>query len=68
MITLQQCYDDCIKNLDFFKIQKVMKFLNWTWGTEEKEPTIQDMKLTCQMLFDDACAVMIQENTYSCSC
>lgn len=60
MATLRECYKDVIDNLDFEGIHKVMKFLGWTYGSDEHTPTIDELKKTCEDLFQSACLFLLE--------
>ena len=42
-----------IKNFNFNKVRKVMTFLNWTWHSSSRPPTIKDLKGTALRLLTD---------------
>jgi len=41
------------RKFDFNKVQKVMQFLDWSWGFESKVPSIDTIKIEVDELFDD---------------
>lgn len=62
MATLRDCYNDVVNNLDFKRIQSVMRFMNWTYGTDHHPPTIEELKRTCEELFNSACQYLLETN------
>lgn len=40
----QELIDSILENFNFKKCEKVMKYLNWTWVTDNKVPTIEQLK------------------------
>lgn len=46
---------ECLDNFDFENVEKVMKFLEWTWASSENEtPTSWDIKALAEDLFERA--------------
>lgn len=42
------------ENFDFVKCEQTMRFLNWTWGFGDMNPTVQDLKKTADYLLESA--------------
>ena len=40
----QELIDYVMNEFDFSKCNKVMRYLNWTWGFTNQVPTIEDLK------------------------
>jgi len=45
-------YNKAKKGFDFLRVQKVMEMLEWRWRGGDRSPTIEEMKETCDELFD----------------
>jgi len=55
MKTRMEAIYECVLFVDWHKIRKVMKDLNWTWvTTNDKTPSVNDLKDTAIGLFEDA--------------
>ncbi len=52
-MTLQQQKSDILSAIDFKRIQKVMKFLKWTYATDPGAPSIERLKSLAAQLLDD---------------
>jgi|LauGreDrversion4_2_1035121.scaffolds.fasta_scaffold113493_3 hypothetical protein len=46
--------DDILENFDFKKCEIAMQFLNWTWGFQEMNPRVEDLKKTANYLLESA--------------
>lgn len=44
--------EDIMENLDWVKIQNVMRFLNWTWFGDDEPPSIAKMMKNVRELID----------------
>jgi hypothetical protein len=51
---IRQKIENCINNFDFRKVNKVMKFLNWSWIQSNGVPNIIQMKTFAKDLLFDA--------------
>lgn len=52
---MQQVIDEIMKAFKFVKTQRVMEFLNWTWGLENPFiPTVSDLRQTARRLLTEA--------------
>lgn len=59
-VPLETLIEKTIEGFDYERVIKTMKYLKWGWGTDQKVPTVDEMKNTCRDLFKDAiyCAYM----------
>ena len=55
MKTRMEAIYECVLFVDWHKVRKVMKSLNWTWVTTNDEvPSADDLKNEAIVLFEDA--------------
>lgn len=52
-MTKQEIIDNCMDYLDFEKIHKVMKFLNWTWTPTYQVPEIYEIRRFLRNLLNE---------------
>ena len=46
--------EELINNFDFVKVQKIMKFLNWTWFPRNDVPSLDELKKEANSLLKEA--------------
>ena len=66
MADILDCFNDCIKNIDFQIIKSVMKHLKWTYGLDGYYPDTEYLKNTCKQLYDSTLATMLKEDMQRC--
>ena len=65
---LQNLIDDVMDNFNFYKVRKVMKQLNWRWGTSENGiPEIYELKEAARRLLNECLYNMIMHGEDSCN-
>lgn len=50
-------------DFDYEKVQKVMKFLDWTWFTSDETPTIGELRATSRKRLEKAFAASVKHKT-----
>lgn len=63
-MTKQEIIDNCMDYLNFDKIHKVMKFLNWKWAPENRVPEIHELRQFVRELIND----LIDRNLVEIQC
>lgn len=53
----KELIEECLENIDFKKIEIVMKRLKWTWQFSETSPTIKELKEAAEEQLYSACAL-----------
>ena len=54
-LTKEEHIKNIIDNFNFNKVNKVMKFLNWTWVGSSKSPSISQLKEKATELLNEVC-------------
>jgi hypothetical protein len=55
-------YQDALTKFDFEKVQKTMKSLGWKWYGSKFPPSVDEMKETCNELFEISIRDHLKDN------